>query len=209
MEHVERLAQVAGVRRQHDVAAWKPDAEGLVAGGMAVGRQAGDAAVTEQVVLAVDQLAGVTEIVVARVIAILRAQVGIGGRLPLAALHDERRVGKLRIAADVIEVQMRVDQPADRVGFDTLRAQARTQFLARSEVDPVDLREETESRFGVGLGVEVQARVEDDGALRMQHQPTRDRHANRPGGSLEEEPEVALEPAAGKREEPDRHRGRR
>jgi len=55
-------------------------------------------------------------------------------------------------------------------------------------------------------GREVQAGVEDQSAGRMQHQPAGYGNADLAGFAFEEEPEICLEPAAGEREEPDRHR---
>jgi hypothetical protein len=172
-------------------------------------RHAADAAVAKQVVLAVDEAPRVAEVVVARVVVVAGAQVGIGGGLPLATLHHERRVRELRVAADVVEVQVRVHQPRDALGIDALRAQSCGQFLTAREVDAIELREEAESSLCVRLGFEMQAGVEDQRAGRMQHQPAGYGNADLAGLAFEEEPEVCLDPAAGEREESDRHgRGR-
>src|SRR6185437_13549248 len=81
----QRLAEIAGVGREHDLAAVEPEAERLVPRRMPVRRQADHAAVAEHVVLAIDQAQIVAEIEIARVESQRRA---VSGSMP--ACHSRR-----------------------------------------------------------------------------------------------------------------------
>ena len=59
-------AEIAGIGRQHDFTASEPQLQRLVAGGVAMGRQADDAAVAKYVMLAVEQEQFVAEVEIAR-----------------------------------------------------------------------------------------------------------------------------------------------
>ena len=76
---------------------------------MEVGRQARNRAVAEHVVLAVDQAQFVTEIEITAVEPTARSGVGVHAGIPFALLHQQCRVRDQSIAADVIEMEMRVD----------------------------------------------------------------------------------------------------
>jgi hypothetical protein len=76
---------------------------------MTVGRQADDAAVAEQIILAIDLNHLVPEVEIGPVEPALGGDVRVHPRFPLASLNNHDRIGNERIAADVIEVKMRVD----------------------------------------------------------------------------------------------------
>jgi hypothetical protein len=78
-------------------------------GGMTVSRNAGHAAVAEKIVLAVDQLQHMAKIEIRPVVGIAPDLFGIGSRFPFAPLHHELRVRHVRVAAGMIEMQMRID----------------------------------------------------------------------------------------------------
>jgi hypothetical protein len=63
-------------------------------------------------VLAIDQAQLMADVEIARVEAAPRGAVGVHAGIPLAALHKDRRVGDQRVAADVVEMKMRVDEPS-------------------------------------------------------------------------------------------------
>jgi hypothetical protein len=73
---------------------------------MPVRRQAHHRAVAEHVVLAIDQAQFMTEVEIARIEATSRGGVGVHAGIPLAALHQHRRVGDQRVAADMVEMKM-------------------------------------------------------------------------------------------------------
>ena len=126
---------------------------------MAVGRQADDRAVAEHVVLAVDQAQFVAEVEIARVEAAPGGDVGVHPGLPFAALHQHRRVRDQRVAADMVEMEMRVDDQVDlrRVAAD--RFEPGADFLAGLEVEAEQAGEaRPEPAGGVVLAIGVHAR---------------------------------------------------
>ena len=110
------LAEIAGIGGEHDVAAVEPHPQRLVPRRVAVRRQADDRAVAEHVVLAIDEAQFVAEVEIARVEAAPRGGVGVHPGIPLAALHQHRRVRDQRVAADMVEMEMRVDDEVDLAG---------------------------------------------------------------------------------------------
>jgi hypothetical protein len=181
-----------------------------MAGRVAVGREARDRAVAEEIVLAVHEDAVVPAVEVARVVEVRRAQRRVLARLPLAALQHPSRVRQLRVAADVIEVQVRRDEPAHARRIDVVAGEPRGELLARRELDAVELREIAEPLGArVLLRRDVQARVEDDRAARVEDQPGGHRDADRAALAGHEHAQIGLEPAAGEGEETERHAGRR
>src|SRR6266852_8362039 len=72
---------------------------------------------------------------IARVEAAPRGGVGIHPGIPLAALHQHRRVGDQRVAADMIEMKMRVDDEVDLAGITVDRLQPRAHLFAGPKAD--------------------------------------------------------------------------
>src|SRR5207249_9354247 len=108
----ERLPEVAGVPAEHELAVRRADAQRLVAGRVAVGRQADNGAVAEEVVLALDLPGPLTGVEVDLAIAgiVVRERHGV---TPFASLNDYVGVGKLRVPAAMVVVKMRVHDAGD------------------------------------------------------------------------------------------------
>src|SRR5271156_3775419 len=102
---------------------------------VAGGRQADDGAVAKEVVLTVDLDDFVTEIEVSPVKPAPRGGVGVHPRLPFALLHYHRRVWDKRVAADMIEMEMRVDDDVDLGRIAADRMQPGADFFARPVVE--------------------------------------------------------------------------
>src|SRR3954447_18210317 len=83
---------------------------------MTVSRQADDATVAEQVVLAIDLDHFMPEVEIGSIEPALCGDVGVHSRLPLALLNDHHRVGNERVAADVIEVKCELTMMSTRAG---------------------------------------------------------------------------------------------
>ena len=94
-------------------------------------RQAHHRAIAEHVVLAIDQAQFMPQIEIARVEAVPGGGVGPHASIPFAPLHQHRRVWDQRVAADMVEMEMRVDDEIDlrRVAADRLKPGI--DFLAR------------------------------------------------------------------------------
>src|SRR5690348_13851758 len=110
------LAEIAGIGNEHDVARSEPHLQRLVPWGMTVSRQADNAAVAEQIVLAIDLDYFMPEVEIGSIEPALCGDVGVHSRFPLASLNDHHRVGNERIAADMVEVKMRIDDDVDSRG---------------------------------------------------------------------------------------------
>src|SRR5262245_11403856 len=112
---------------------------------MAMGGQADDAAVAEEIVLAVHQEDVVSEVVVLGLVVVGGdALVGVPG-LPLATLHDEPRIRDLMVPAGVVVVQVRVDEIRDGGGGDVERGEPGAYLVTRSAVDVVDAGDHAET----------------------------------------------------------------
>src|SRR5205823_1175288 len=79
---------------------------------------------------AVDEAQFVAEIEIAWVEAALRGAVRIHAGIPFAALNQHRRVRDQRVAADMVEMEMRVDDQVDFFGVAVERRQSRADLLA-------------------------------------------------------------------------------
>jgi hypothetical protein len=104
---------------------------------MAVGRQADDRAVAEHVALAVEEPQCVAEVEVARIVAVARRGVGVHAGIPFAALHQHRRVWDQRVAADIVEMEMRIGEEINAsVRGRSLRADMTDLTLPRRRSSP-------------------------------------------------------------------------
>jgi hypothetical protein len=98
---------------------------------------------------------------------------------PLAALHQHRCVRDQRIAANMIEMKMRVDDQVDLAGISVNRFEPRTDFFARLKADTEKPGEpRAKSSSGVVLAIGVQPGVEQHPSLRVLDQKDRDRHCD-------------------------------
>ncbi len=108
-------------------------------GGVAVRRQADDAAITKEVVLAGNLVQRMAKVEITPVEAVDGGEVRIDPGLPLAFLHDHDGVRDLAGAADMVEVEMRNDDEVDPLRVAADRAEARADLLARPIVEPEQL----------------------------------------------------------------------
>ena len=173
---------------------------------VAVGRQANDTSVAEEVVLAVDLDDFVPEIEVAPVEPALGGNVGVDPGFPFALLHDHRRVRDQRVAADMIEMEMRVDDDFDLGRIAADRFQPGADFLPR----PVIEREQTgdagaDPTGGVVLAIRMHPGIEQHRALGVFDQVGRDRQMRTALTALHQVAQLPLQPAASKGEEPQAH----
>ena len=119
------------------------------------------------------------EVEISRVEAAPHCGVGVHSGFPLAALHEHCRVGDQCVAADMIEMEMRVDDEVDLARISVNRFEPGADLLAGLKADtkqPGKLR--TEPPSGVGLSIRVQPGVEQYPSLRVLDQKDRDRHGD-------------------------------
>src|SRR5438105_884412 len=195
-------AEIAGVASEHDVARGEPYFQRLVARGMTVGRQADDAAVAEQIVLAIDPDHLVPEIEIGSAVAVPRGDVGVDPRLPLTLLNDHHRVGNERVASDMVEVKMRVDDDVDprRVAAD--RLEPRADLLAWTVVEREQADEPlSEARGGVALAGRMHTGVEQGCPLGMLDQVGRNGQLRLALAALHQIAEIPGQMAASQGEE--------
>src|SRR5438067_956701 len=105
----EGLTEIASVRCEHDLTAIEPQPKRLMPRRMAIRRQTHHRAIAKYVVLTIDEAQSMAEIEISRIEPAPRGGIGVHTGFPLAALHQHRCVRDQRVAADVIEVKMRVD----------------------------------------------------------------------------------------------------
>jgi hypothetical protein len=126
-----------------------------------VRRQTHHRAIAKHVVLAIHQSQFMAEVEIAAVEPTPRGGVGVYPSLPLAALHQHRCIRNTGVAADMIEMEMRVDDEVDLAGVSIDRFEASAHFFARLKPDTEKPSEPlTKSFSGIVLAIEVQPRVE-------------------------------------------------
>src|SRR6516162_4405593 len=87
--------------------------------------------------------------------------VGVHTGLPLTALHQHRRVRDQRVAANMIEMKMGVDNEVDLAGVSVDRFKSRADFFTGLKADTEKPGEPfPESSSGVVLAIGVQSGVE-------------------------------------------------
>src|SRR6516162_8673006 len=101
---------------------------------VAVSGQADDACVAEQVVLTVDLDHLVAEIEIGPVEAAQCGALRVHSGFPLASLDDHSRVRNQRIAADMVEMKMRIDDDVDLCRIPVDRLEPGADFLTRPVV---------------------------------------------------------------------------
>ena len=132
--------------------------------------------------------------------------IGIHPRLPLALLNDHHCVGNERVPADMVEVEMRVDDDIDlrRIAVD--RLQPRADFLARPIVEREQIRRARSDPPGrVVLAVRMHAGIEQHGPLGVLDQISRDREIRPALPAFHQIAEIARQVAAGQSKELDAH----
>jgi hypothetical protein len=92
--------------------------------------------------------------------------IGLHGSFPFAALYQHRHVGAETIAADMVEMEMRVDQEVDLCRVAADRHQARADLFARAIVELEQSRDaRADPHRRIVLAVGVHAAVEQSEAL--------------------------------------------
>src|ERR1700745_2713752 len=105
--------------------------------------------------------------------------VGVHPGIPLWALDQHRCVRDQRVAADMIEMEMRVDDEVDLAGISVDRFEPRTDFFPRLKADADKPGEAgAKSSSGVVLAIGVQTGVEQHPSLRVLDQKDRYRHGD-------------------------------
>jgi hypothetical protein len=135
-------------------------------------------------------------------VAVPCSDVGVHRRLPLALLNDHHCVGNERIAADMVEVKMRIDDDVDprRIAVD--RFEPRTDFLARTVVEREEIGEPLAEAPGrVVLAVRMHSGVEQRRALGMLDQIGWDRQLRLALPALHQAAEIPGQMAASQGEE--------
>ena len=66
--------------------------------------------------------------------AMRRGEIGVQAGFPLAALHDHRRIRNEGVAADMVEVEMRVDDEIDACGITAECFQPSIDLLTRANL---------------------------------------------------------------------------
>ena len=128
------------------------------------------------IVLTIHQPQFMAEVKVAPVEPTPGGGIRVHTRFPLAALDQHCCIRDHRIAADMIEMKMRVDDEVDLAGISVNRFEPRTDFFARLKADtekPDEPRAESSSRVVLAIG--VQPGVEQRSSLRVLDQKDRDR----------------------------------
>src|ERR1700730_3584721 len=119
------------------------------------------------------------EVEIARIEPAPRGGLRVHTGFPLAALHQHRCVWDQRVAADMIEMKMRVDDEVNLVGISVNRLEPRTDFFPRLKADTEKPGEpRAKSSSGVLLAIGVQPGIEQHPSLGMLDQKDRDRHSD-------------------------------
>src|ERR1700758_5708508 len=100
-----------------------------MAGSVSVGRYTYYPRITQYIVLAVNQLELVTEIEVCAIITVAPDQFGVSGSFPFAPLDNQRGIGQVGIAPDMIEMQMRIYHVVNSCRIDLGVGKPRAHFL--------------------------------------------------------------------------------
>ena len=87
----------------------EPQPKRLVPRRVPVRRQTHHQAIAEHIVLAIDEAQVMAEVEIARVETAPHGGIGVHAGIPFPALHEHCRVGNQCVAADMVEVKMRVD----------------------------------------------------------------------------------------------------
>ena len=124
------LTEVAGIGGEHDLTVIEPQPKGLVPRRVAIRRQTHHRAIPEHVVLAIHQSHFMAEVEIARVEDTPRCGVGVHSGIPFPALHEHYRLWDQCVAADVIEMEMRVDDEVDLARISVHRFEPGADFLA-------------------------------------------------------------------------------
>jgi hypothetical protein len=161
-------------------------------------------------VLAIDEPQLMAQIKIAWVKAAPRGGVGVHTGIPFPTLHEHCRVRDQRVAADVIEMKVRVDDEVDLAGISVNRFEPGADLLAGLKADteePGKARAEPPS--GVVLAIGVQPCVEQCPPLRVLDQKDRDRHGEVAFAAFHQMGELAGHRAASEGIQLDCHSGAR
>ena len=122
----------------------------------------------KHVVLAIYLQDLMTEVVILAVEAALRGNVRVHPGLPLAALDNDGRVRDQRVAADMVEMQVRADDEADAGGVAVERGETCGDLLAGMVIEAEQACHAlTDPPGGIVLATGVHAGIEQHDALGM------------------------------------------
>src|ERR1700730_6970223 len=108
------------------------------------------------------------EVEIARIEPAPRGCIGVHTGFPLAALHQHRCVRDQRVAANMIEMEMRVDDEVDLARVSVDRFEPPTAFFPRLKANTEKTREpRAKSSSGVVLAIRVQPGVEQCPSFRV------------------------------------------
>src|ERR1700739_4615413 len=123
--------------------------------------QAHHRTVAEHIVLAVEKTHFVTKVEVAPIVAMARREIAIHTGFPFVALNQHRRVGNQSVAADMIEVKMRVDDKVDLLRVSAGLFELRTHLFAGLKADTEQTRQSrTQTCLWITLAIKVHASVD-------------------------------------------------
>src|ERR1700687_5186661 len=139
-----------------------------------------------------------TQIEIRPIVTVAAYLIGIRAGLPFPALYHQVCIGQIRIAADVVEMQMRIYDIVDTRGIDSARFQPSTQFLACAELHRESLGQRSDSA-GIALKIAMQPRIEDHPTLWMFDQIARYREIEASGLFGQDSGGCRFEPSANHR----------
>src|SRR5690349_4980730 len=148
--------------------------------------------------LAIEQTQLMAQIEITRIVAMPLSSVGIHPGIPFTTLHQHRCIWDQCIAADVVEVEMRIDEQIDLGGITAHSNQLRTNLLASFERDSEQPGEpRSKPTGGILLTVWMQTAVEQCHTLRVFNQVDRDRQGDVALAALHQASEIAGHRATG------------
>jgi hypothetical protein len=161
---------------------------------------ANNGTIAEHVVLAIDQLKPMTHIEIGRIEAVRRGEIGVQPGLPFTTLDDHRRIRNEGVAANMVEVEMRVDDEIDARGITTDSFQPSADFFAWAEPDVVKAGHSfTEPAGGIMLAVRMQTSIEQRPPFRMFDQEHGNRHDDLTRATLHDTAKITLQVTTGER----------
>src|ERR1700689_929650 len=113
-----------------------------------------------------------SQVKIRAIISVAANQIGIRRSLPLATLHHQLRVGQVGVAADVVEMQMRIDYVVDARGTDAACANPPGQLFTRVKFDGECLGQRADA-VAIALKLAVKSGIENHPALGMLDQIAR------------------------------------
>jgi hypothetical protein len=151
-------------------------------------------------VLAIDEAQLVAEVEISRVEAVPHRDVGVHAGIPFATLHDHRRVGNEGVAADMVKMEMRVDDEIDARWVAVHHFELRTDLLPWAKGDFEQIGHPlAKPAGGVMLAIGMQAGIEQRPPFWVLDQKDRDGHGDLAFAALHQTAELAFDVTASQR----------